>query len=295
MAEYLVNRLRSRMKKREPIASITAYDYFSARLAAEADLDFVLVGDSLGNVIHGADSTIAVELSDVVYHTRIVVRHFPAERVVLDMPLGGYLASCTELVKAAVEAFKQSGAGAVKFEGAGRVQLEAAEQLSSLGVPVMGHIGLQPQRVFSQGGFKRQGLREEDAARLRSEARALESAGACSIVLELVQPDLAGEISDELSIPTIGIGSGELCDGQILVIHDVLGLLPGDAPGFARQYAQLYGAALQAVRRYAADVRGSADPPPGQGSQPGAAPGAADLHTAALLADLAAQEAPGDA
>lgn len=255
MADYLIGRLRARLKKGEPITSVTAYDYFTARLAAEAGMDFVLVGDSLGNVIHGAGTTVAVTLDEVIYHTRIVTRHFPAERVVLDIPLGPYLADHVSTVSECIRAFKASGAGAVKLEGAGPQQLLAIEALSSAGVPVMAHIGLQPQRVHVQGGFKRQGKTEEEVERLLREALAVENAGACAVVLELMDPEVARSISENLAIPTIGIGSGPHCDGQILIMHDLLGLLPGDAPGFARQYAKLFGPALSALQQYSTDVR----------------------------------------
>ncbi len=299
MADFLVTRLRARMRKGDAIASITAYDYFSARLAAEAGMDFVLVGDSLGNVIQGAESTVAVSLDEVIYHSRIVTRHFPAGRVVLDMPLGEYLASAELTIREGIRAFKTSGAGALKLEGAGALQLAAIEGLSAVGIPVVAHIGLQPQSVFAKGGFKRQGRNEEEASRLLAEAAAVEKAGACAVVLELVEPEIARQITQALAIPTIGIGSGPHCDGQILIVHDVLGLLPGDAPAFARQYAQLYGPALAALQQYAGDVRagsfGAAQEPQipqAAGEAPSHAVGPdGDGHSLALLEELAMPEA----
>jgi 3-methyl-2-oxobutanoate hydroxymethyltransferase len=254
--DFLLARLKARMKHGEPIASLTAYDYFTALLARDADLDFVLVGDSLGNVVQGHSTTIPVTLDEIIYHTRIVARHFPSERVVLDMPFGSFKLEARETVANAVRAFKESGCGAVKFEGAGTENLLAVEQLSAAGVPVMAHLGLLPQRVHAEGGYRMQGRGEAQAQRLLADARALERSGALALVLECVEPELARQISAELAIPTIGIGSGSGCDGQILVVHDLLGLLPGRAPGFVKRYAELYGQAVAAAARYRDDVRG---------------------------------------
>lgn len=310
MTDFLLSRLRMRMKRGEPIASVTAYDYFTARLAAAADMDFVLVGDSLGNVIQGEPTTIGVTIDEMVYHTRIVARHFPRERVVLDLPFGPWLATTDGIVETAAGAFKAAGCGAVKLEGAGPEMVAAIEKLTVIGVPVLAHIGLQPQRVHAMGGFKRQGRTEEQSSRLLGEALAVENAGACAVVLELLQPELAAQISGELAIPTIGIGSGPDCDGQILVAHDVLGMLPDGSPSFAKRYAELFLTGVQAMRSYASAVRGHGTADSTLTVEPAAIYGAAapeaalppapyradadpDSHSQALLADLAGRLDPG--
>lgn len=255
MQDWLVARLRHKVKAGERIASITAYDYLTAVLAREAGADFVLVGDSLGNVIHGNPDTTQVSLDEVIYHTRIVARHFPRERVVADMPFGTFKVSAEETVRNCLRAFQESGAGGVKLEGGDISTLEAVRILTALGVPVIGHLGLLPQRVHAEGGFRQQGRTPEQAARLLAEGRALESAGAAALVLECVDERCARQITEELTIPTIGIGSGHSTDGQIIVVHDILGLLPSKPPSFVTPYAALYGQALRAVEMYCADVR----------------------------------------
>jgi len=255
MSEFLLTRLRKRVKHGQPIVSITAYDYFTALLARAADVDFVLVGDSLGNVVQGAETTVGVSLDQVIYHTRIVCDHFPPERVVLDMPFGTFKLDADETVSNCVRAFKESGCGAVKFEGANNENLFAVRTLTEAGVPVLGHLGLLPQRVHTEGGYKVQGKTRAQADELSREALALQKAGAFGVVLECVVPEVTARITAELKIPTIGIGAGLECDGQIIVVHDILGMLPGDAPSFVRRYAELYDTATDAVRQYADDVR----------------------------------------
>jgi len=255
VSEYLVPRLHVKMKAHQPIVSITAYDYFTALLASAADVDFVLVGDSLGNVVQGSATTIGVTLEQVIYHTRIVCRHFPSERVLIDMPFGTFKLDARETVENCVRAFKDSGCGGVKFEGATADNLIAVRNLAEAGVPVLGHIGLLPQRVYSEGGYRMQGKTPQQAEQIRQDAQALQRSGAIGVVLECVVPDVAARITEELAIPTIGIGSGAACDGQIIVMHDILGMLPGQAPSFARRYAELYATSAQAVADYASDVR----------------------------------------
>lgn len=261
MSEFLLPRLRRKRRQHQPIVSITAYDYFTALLAREADADFVLVGDSLGNVIHGAQTTVGVSLDDVIYHTKIVCNHFPANRVVLDMPFGSFKLDADETVANCVRAFKATGCGAVKFEGVTNDNLFAIRTLTEIGVPVLGHIGLQPQRVHSEGGFKVQGKTASQAAEIRREAFALAEAGVFGMVLECVVPEVAAEITAQVKVPTIGIGSGTVCDGQIIVVHDILGMLPGHVPGFVRQYANVFDTASRAVKQYATDVEAGNFPP----------------------------------
>jgi 3-methyl-2-oxobutanoate hydroxymethyltransferase len=254
VTEYLIARLSAKMRRGERIASLTAYDYFTALLAREADVDFVLVGDSLGNVVQGQSTTVPVTLDEMIYHTRIVARHFPAERVIIDMPFGTFKLAAADTVQHCARAFKESGVGAVKLEGAGSSNLAAIETLRGAGVPVFGHLGLLPQRVHADGGYRYQGKTSEQADKLLSDAKALESAGALGVVLECVVEDVAARITEELKVPTIGIGSGPHCDGQIAVIHDILGMLPWQAPAFAKKYVNLFPIAADAVREYVQDV-----------------------------------------
>lgn len=262
MSEYLVPRLHAKMKAHQPIVSITAYDYFSALLASAADVDFVLVGDSLGNVVQGGETTIGVTLEQMIYHTRVVCQHFPHERVLIDMPFGTFKLDARATVENCVRAFKDSGCGGVKFEGATADNLIAVRNLAEAGVPVLGHIGLLPQRVHSEGGYRMQGKTPKQAEQIRQDALALERSGAIGVVLECVVPELTAKITEELNIPTIGIGSGPDCDGQIIVIHDILGMLPGPGPSFAKRYAELYATAARAVADYAGEVRERRFPQP---------------------------------
>ena len=256
--------LRAKTSKR-PIVAITAYDFPFSRIIDEAGVDFVLVGDSLGMVVQGLDTTLPVTMDDVVYHTRMVVRARRRALVVADLPFLSYQTSPTEAVANAGRLVKEGGAEAVKLEG-GRSVAEAIERISSIDIPVVGHVGLTPQSVHRMGGHKVQGRRRGKAPgqreRLIEDALAVEEAGAFAIVLEGIPSDLAAEITKRLSIPTIGIGAGPHCDGQILVLHDVLGLSDGFSPKFAKRYADLWTAAREAVRAYADEVRDGSFPTP---------------------------------
>jgi 3-methyl-2-oxobutanoate hydroxymethyltransferase len=255
VAQFLTARLRDKMKHSERIVSLTAYDYFTALIAREADADFVLVGDSLGNVIQGAGTTVPVTLEQAIYHTQIVCRHFPAERVVLDMPFGTFKLDAHDTVRNCVRAFQESGCGGVKFEGATTDNLAAAAKLVEAGVPVLGHLGLLPQQVYATGGYRLQGRTARQAKQLLADAKALAQAGCFGVVLECVVPEVAREITGALEIPTIGIGCGASTAGQIIVMHDILGMLPGEAPSFVKRYADLYDTAASAAGRFAEDVR----------------------------------------
>lgn len=271
MAELLVARLRQKMRRGEKIVSITAYDYFTALLARQANVDFVLVGDSLGNVIQGAQTTVPVTLEQMIYHARIVCAHFPASCVILDMPFGTFKVDAEDTVHNCLRAFKDSGCGGVKFEGATEDNLRAIETLTVAGVPVLGHLGLLPQMVHAEGGYRMQGKTPKQAERILHDALALERAGAFAVVLECVVPEVAAQITAELHVPTIGIGCGPACDGQIIVMHDILGMLPGEAPAFVRRYADLFSTAAEAVAHYAADVR-SGDFPAAEDVKPDTKP-----------------------
>ncbi len=236
------------LKGKRKIVAITAYDYPSAFYAQAAGVDIILVGDSLGMVIKGEENTLGVTLEEMVYHTRAVARAKGNALVVADMPFLSY-STPRQAVESAGHLIR-AGAGAVKMEGP---RLETIRALVQEGIPVMGHVGLTPQH-YLRLGFKTQGKRWKSALRILKEARGIEEAGAFSVVLESIPMAVAKEITEALSIPTIGIGAGPHCDGQILVLHDILGLYPGKKPSFARQYAHLGTAMKEAVEAYARDV-----------------------------------------
>lgn len=245
----------ARAKRRgQKIAMLTAYDFAFARIFDAAGIDVLLVGDSLGNVVQGHDTTVPVTLDEMVYHTRLVSRAARRALVVGDMPFGSYHESAEQAVASAVRLMKEGGAHAVKLEGGERVADRIAA-LARLQIPVMGHVGLTPQSVHQFGGFRVQGRGDDGHARVLADARAVEAAGAFAVVLECVPKELAREISAELAIPTIGIGAGAGCDGQVLVMHDLLGLTDGAPPKFVRQYVGLGDIARRAAELWADDVR----------------------------------------
>ncbi len=241
------------------ITCVTAYDYPTARLADDAGVDLLLVGDSLAMVVLGHDSTLPVTIDEMLHHTRAVRRGAKRALLVADMPFGTYHSEIGESVRNAVRFVKEAGAEAVKVEG-GERRIELISRLTEAEIPVMGHVGLTPQSVNALGGFKVQGKSADAAEQLLRDARAVEAAGAFAVVLEAMPRELAAQITRELRVPTIGIGAGPDCDGQILVIHDMLGLTFGPTPKFARQYANLGDAISNAVREYCADVRNGAFP-----------------------------------
>ncbi|GAC1678835.1 MAG: 3-methyl-2-oxobutanoate hydroxymethyltransferase [Candidatus Acidiferrum sp.] len=242
--------------KAEKITCLTAYDYPTARLVDEAGVDVVLVGDSLGMVVLGYESTLPVTMEETLHHTRAVRRAVRRALLVVDMPYGSYHDDLNEAVRNAMRFVKEAGAEAVKVEG-GERRLELVSRLTEAEIPVMGHLGLTPQSVNALGGYRVQGKSASAAEQLMRDARALEAAGAFAIVLEAVPRELAAEITRDVKIPTIGIGAGPDCDGQILVLHDLLGLTFREPPKFARQYANLGEIISSAVREYCDDVRKS--------------------------------------
>jgi 3-methyl-2-oxobutanoate hydroxymethyltransferase len=254
MPVNLINELRRKKERQIPIVSVTAYDLFTARLAETAGADFVLVGDSLGNVIQGHETTVPVRMQDVIYHTRIVSRTLQNTLVVGDMPFGTFKITADETIHNAMQLFQEGGCAAVKMEGADETNLEAIGRLVKLGIPVMGHLGLLPQRVLATGGFRIQGRSESARKRLLAEAKALEEAGTFAIVLECVEGHTAGLITRSLKVPTIGIGSGPQTDGQILVIHDALGMNASYLPSFARKFADLFAEGAKGLSEYASAV-----------------------------------------
>ncbi len=236
------------------IVCLTAYDYPTARLLDEAGVDVILVGDSLAMVVLGHDSTLPVTIDEMLHHTRAVRRGTKHALVVADMPFGSYHSDTAESLRNAVRFVKEAGAEAVKVEG-GERRLELIARLTEAEIPVMGHVGLTPQSVNALGGYRVQGKTVDSAEQLLRDARAVEAAGAFAVVLEAVPRELATQITRELRIPTIGIGAGPDCDGQILVVHDLLGLTFEQTPKFARKYANVGEIISRAVREYAADVR----------------------------------------
>jgi 3-methyl-2-oxobutanoate hydroxymethyltransferase len=244
---------------RRKITALTAYDYPTARLLDEAGVDVLLVGDSLGMAVLGYDSTLPVTVDDILYHTRAVRRGARRALLVADMPYGSFHVSIEETIRNAVRLVKEGGAEAVKVEG-GERRIELIAKLVEAEIPVMGHIGLTPQSVHALGGFQVQGKTSEAARQVERDARAVESAGAFAVVLESMPRELAARITAKLRIPTIGIGAGPDCDGQILVLHDMLGLTLGHTPKFVRRYADLSAEVSRAVSEYCSDVRGGRFP-----------------------------------
>jgi len=236
------------------IACLTAYDYPTARLLDEAGVDVILVGDSVAMVALGYDSTLPVTLDEMIHHAPAVRRGTKRALLVADMPFGSYHSDTAESLRNAVRFVKEASVEAVKVEG-GERRLELISRLTEAEIPVMGHVGLTPQSVNALGGYRVQGKTTDSAEQLLRDARAVEAAGAFAVVLEAVPRELAAQITRELRIPTIGIGAGPDCDGQILVVHDMLGLTFDHTPKFARQYANVGGLISSAVRSYCEDVR----------------------------------------
>jgi len=245
------------------ITCLTAYDYPTARLLDEAGVDVILVGDSLGMVVLGHENTLSVTIEEMLHHTRAVRRGTHRALVVADMPYGSYHTDMSESLHNAMRFVKEAGAEAVKIEG-GERRLELISRLTEAEIPVMGHVGLTPQSVNALGGYRVQGKTAGAAEQLIRDARAVEAAGAFAIVLEAVPRELATQITRELRIPTVGIGAGPDCDGQILVVHDLLGLTFGATPKFARQYANVGETIAKAVRQYCEDVREGMFPSDGE-------------------------------
>lgn len=241
-------------RSRSKITCLTAYDYPTARLLDEAGVDILLVGDSLGMVVLGYESTLPVTLEEMLHHTRAVRRAAHRSLLVADMPYGSYHAAIPEALHNAMRFVKEAGAEAVKVEG-GERRLELIARLVEAEIPVMGHIGLTPQSLHAFGGYKVQGKTPDAAERLLRDARSVEAAGAFAIVLEAIPRELAARITQGLRIPTIGIGAGPDCDGQVLVLHDMIGLSFGERPKFARRYANVGDEIARAAREFCADVR----------------------------------------
>ncbi|MDD4169386.1 MAG: 3-methyl-2-oxobutanoate hydroxymethyltransferase [Desulfotomaculaceae bacterium] len=245
----------------KPITMLTAYDYPMAKIVDESGIDMILVGDSLGNVVLGYESTIPVTMEDVIHHTKAVCRGVSRAMVVADMPFLSCHVSTEEAVRNAGRLLQEAGAQAVKLEG-GREVAKAVRKIVRAGIPVMGHLGLTPQSIHQLGGFKVQGKDERVAKKMIDDARVLQEAGVFSITLELVPTPLAKLITESSSVPIIGIGAGPYCDGQVLVLHDILGLYPRFTPKFVKQYANLHDQMTLALKKYKEEVEARSFPAP---------------------------------
>lgn len=258
-----IHTLQSMKQRGDKISMLTAYDATFARLLDESGVDILLVGDSLGMVIQGYETTLPVTLDESIYHTRAVARVTRRAQVVGDMPFMSYQGSLDDAMLNAGRMIKEGGAHAVKLEG-GAQHAELVSRLVRCGIPVMGHIGLTPQSFHQLGGFKVQGREDGGAQKLIDDAHALQDAGAYSIVLEGIPREIAERITAELAIPTIGIGAGPACDGQVLVAHDMLGFQQGRLPRFVKVYADIGPRIREAFTAYARDVEDGSYPGPGQ-------------------------------
>lgn len=238
----------------EKISMITAYDYSFAKIFDEAGIDVILVGDSASNVMAGHETTLPITLDQMVYHASSVIRGVNRSLVIVDLPFGSYQSNSKEALASAIRIMKETGAHAVKLEG-GEEVLESIRRIVSAGIPVMGHLGLTPQSIYKFGTYSVRAREEEEANKLRNDARVLQEAGCFGLVLEKIPATLAREVTKQIAIPTIGIGAGMHCDGQVLVMHDMLGINTEFKPRFLRQYLNLHQQITEAVQSYIADVK----------------------------------------
>lgn len=258
-AKITVPSFQEKKRAKRPITALTAYDYATARLVDESGIDMILVGDSLAMVVMGLDSTLSVTVDEMLHHTRAVRRAVRRSLVVVDMPFGSYHVSVEDGLRNAIRFIKEGGAEAVKIEG-GRERTELIARLTAAEIPVVGHLGLTPQSVHRMGGYRVQAKTADAVEALREDARALEEAGAFCIVLEGIPREVAEIITRERSIPTIGIGAGPDCDGQILVVHDLVNLTFSPAAKFVRRYGDVSAVIREAVERYRQDVESRSFP-----------------------------------
>ncbi|MFA4885772.1 MAG: 3-methyl-2-oxobutanoate hydroxymethyltransferase [Desulfotomaculaceae bacterium] len=245
--------IRQMKAEGKPITMLTAYDYSMAKMVDDAGIDMILVGDSLGNVILGYDSTLPVTMDEMIHHVKAVCRGVGRAMVVADLPFMSYQVSVKEALRNSGRFLKETSARAVKLEG-GQEVADAVRSIVNAGIPVVGHLGLTPQSVHQMGGYKVQGKDESAAKKLLADARCLEEAGAFCLVLECVPSPLAKLVTESLHIPTIGIGAGPYCDGQVLVIHDMLGLYPRSSPKFVKKYVNLHEHIAAALKQYKEEV-----------------------------------------
>lgn len=240
--------------KGEKISMLTAYDYSMAKILDEAGVDVILVGDSASNVMAGFETTLPITLENMIYHAASVVRGVKRALVVVDLPFGTYQGNSREALASAIRIMKETGASAVKLEG-GREITESIERILSAGIPVMGHLGLTPQSIHKFGTYVVRAREPEEARKLKDDARIIEKSGCFAIVLEKIPASLAGEVAESVKVPVIGIGAGPMVDGQVLVLHDMLGINTEFSPRFLRRYHNLHDEIMGAVQRYIADVR----------------------------------------
>ena len=253
MSKITIPDIIKRKTEGKKISMLTAYDYLFARILDEAEIDIILVGDSLGTVVQGHSTTLPVTMDEMIYHTQMVSRGVSNALVVGDMPFLSYQTSVEEGVYNAGRFLKEGGAAAVKVEGGANV-IDKVKAMISSGIPVMGHVGILPQTFHQMGGYKVQGKDDASAERIFNDALMLEEAGVFAIVMEGVPERLSNRITDAVSIPTIGIGAGINCDGQVLVLYDLLGLLPQPMPKFVRQYASMRAQCTESIKRFKSDV-----------------------------------------
>lgn len=246
--------VQSMKEKNERISMLTAYDFSMARIVDEGGIDIILVGDSASNVMAGHETTLPITLDQMIYHAQSVVRGVKRALVVVDLPFGTYQGNSKLALESATRIMKESGAHAVKLEGGEEVQ-DSVKRILSSGIPVMGHLGLVPQSIYKFGTYTVRAKEEAEAQQLRDDAKLLEALGCFAIVLEKIPAHLAKEVSESLHIPTIGIGAGMDCDGQVLVVHDMLGITKEFKPRFLRRYAELYDTMKNAVEQYVSDVK----------------------------------------
>jgi 3-methyl-2-oxobutanoate hydroxymethyltransferase len=266
MARVTPDQIRQMKARGERIPMLTAYDYATAQILDSTGIPMLLVGDSMGMVVLGYDSTLPVTVEDIIRHTQAVVRGTKHALIVADMPFGAFQVSPEETMRAAARIMKEAGPQAVKVEGGVRTAA-SVRVLTDAGIPVMGHLGMTPQSVNVFGGFRVQGKTESAARALLRDVAALEEAGVFAIVLELMPAELARLITERASVPTIGIGAGSHCDGEVQVVHDVLGLFPDFTPRHTKRYAELGAAMRDAVNAYMAEVRDRSFPTDAQSSQ----------------------------
>ncbi|MEM6264217.1 MAG: 3-methyl-2-oxobutanoate hydroxymethyltransferase [Bacteroidota bacterium] len=253
------HRLMEMKLRGEKIAMLTAYDFSFARIFDDAGIDVILVGDSASNVIHGHETTLPITLDQMIDHASSVVRAINYPLVVVDLPFGNYQGDSKNALKSAIRIMKESGAHAIKIEG-GSFIMDSVKRIISAGIPVMGHLGLTPQSIYKFGTYGVRAKEEAEAEQLIHDAKQLQKAGIFALVLEKIPAHLAAKVSQELQIPTIGIGAGPGCDGQVLVMHDMLGINKEFSPRFLRRYASLYDVIKDGVQAYISDVKAKAFP-----------------------------------
>ena len=248
------NTIQEMKQKGEKIAMLTSYDYSMATIVDEGGIDVILVGDSASNVMAGHETTLPITLDQMIYHAQSVVRAVKRALVVVDLPFGSYQGNSKEALNSAIRIMKESGAHAVKLEGGLEIR-ESIERIITAGIPVMGHLGLTPQSIYKFGTYTVRAKEEAEAEKLKQDIMVLQDAGCFSVVLEKIPAKLAKEVTDSVKIPTIGIGAGPYCDGQVLVINDMIGLTKGFKPRFLRQYLNLFEEINGAVQSYVLDVK----------------------------------------